>query len=177
MTYSLQTKEILPDILDTNIRILFIGAAPSRASADTGHYYADASDQFYQLLFEGGFTEEPLSPEQDHVLPEYRIGLTHLTKTRAVDDPDKLEPVDFSIGRLIRLVFEYSPEVVCFNGEIVFRQFFNTSAQFGPQKERIGGAGVYVVPASSAENDHRAYQEKLKWFRELYRILEQGDPD
>lgn len=165
--YPLQTKELLPDILDTNVRILFVGAAPTRTSADTGHYYAGDSEQFYQLLYDGGFTMELLSPEQDSVLPDYRIGVTHLTKTKTGEDPGKLEPIDYSIGRLIRLVFEYTPEIVCFNGEIDFRQFFNTGSQSGQQRERIGEAGVYVVPVSSALYDHRAYQEKLKWYRSL----------
>jgi len=176
MSFTLQTDEILPHILSDTIRLLVVGSAPTPVSGELGHYYADKSEQFYRLLHDAGFTDERLTPELDWQLPDAHIGLTHLAVTTSVEHPTDLEPVDYSIGRLIRLVFEYSPKIVCFNGEHAFQQFFDRSCSFGEQKVRIGEATVYVVPSSNTRFDGRPYRKKLTWYENLHQVVGSNSP-
>ncbi|HKJ69933.1 MAG TPA: mismatch-specific DNA-glycosylase [bacterium] len=168
MVRRLRTEELLPDIIDNNVRILFVGLAPSEYSAECGHYHADEDDEFYQLLFDAKLTSEQVMPHRDHRLPEFRIGLTHLSNTNTLADVDEPDPVDYAVGKLIRLVFTRKPCIVCFIGKAAFKQFYDLPTDYGLQKQRIGTARVFVVPDSHPARRKDPQADVIKFYRQLY---------
>lgn len=170
MVRRLRTEELLPDIIDNNVHILFVGLAPSEYSAECGHYYADEDDEFYQLLFDAKLTSEQVIPHRDHTLPEFRLGLTHLSNTKTFAEACEPDPVDYAIGKLIRLVFTHKPCIVCFIGKVAFKQFYDLPADYGVQKERIGSAKVFVVPDSHPTRRNDLKADVIKFYRQLYEL-------
>jgi len=170
MTRHLSTDILLPDIVNADIRVLFVNSAITPASERAGHYYADSGDDFYQLLHSAGFTRKTLTPEKDKNLIQDGIGLTSLSKTRAVSVPGNLLQSDYSIGRLIRLVFECQPDVVCLNGKIPYRQFFDLPPKCGIQKETIGNARIFVVPDSNRSLSGESYETTLEYYQQCHQF-------
>ena len=73
-------EDILPDILAPGLDVIFVGAAPSRSSADIGHYYAGPTNKFWRLLSQAGFTPRLLRSEEDAEVLRYGVGLTGIYK-------------------------------------------------------------------------------------------------
>ena len=74
---------VLPDYLKAGLKLVFVGFNPSLRSAELGHYYAGRGNQFWPFLFEVGLTDRRLTPEEDHRILDYEIGLTDIVKGRA----------------------------------------------------------------------------------------------
>ncbi|MBS1271667.1 MAG: G/U mismatch-specific DNA glycosylase [Candidatus Marinimicrobia bacterium] len=175
MPTELPTDELLPDIIDTRMNLLFVSPAPLRSWVESGHYHDGDGDRFYRLLYEVGLTTEENAPSADTTLLNHGIGLTTLSKTKPVNDLEELEPVDFSIGRLIRIAFEFRPQIICCEGKQVFQDFFDRHGDFGFQKELIADARVFIAPASTDEQV--AYENLLAYYRQLKKGLSQPQED
>jgi len=170
MPTKLPTEDLLPDIIDRRMNLLFVSPAPLHSWVESGHYHVGNGDRFYELLEVAGLTADRIAPSADVTLLDHGIGLTTLSKTKSVHDAEELEPVDFSIGRLIRLVFENSPEIVCCEGKQVFRDFFDRQGDFGIQKEKIADALVFIAPSSTG--DQIEYAKLSKHYRQLRQLLQ-----
>jgi len=46
----------LPDYLDYNLRVLFVGYNPGERAAALGHHYAGRNNQFWRLIYDAGLT-------------------------------------------------------------------------------------------------------------------------
>lgn len=58
-------RPMLPDYLEPNLSVVFVGTSVATASAARGHYYAGPGNKFWELLWEAGLTaDRMLSPEQ-----------------------------------------------------------------------------------------------------------------
>lgn len=71
---------MLPDRLAPGLQVLFCGTAAGTASATRGHYYAGPGNRFWGLLAQTGLTPRLLRPDEDHLMPGFRTGLTDLAK-------------------------------------------------------------------------------------------------
>jgi TDG/mug DNA glycosylase family protein len=145
----------LPDLLQTGLKLVFIGYNPSVPAARTGHYYAGGQNHFYPLLHRSGLTPRQLTPEEDVLLPSFGIGLTDLCKTPTAQAAH-LPPAMLREGRgaLRAKIEQYQPGWVCFNGLGVFRAFWGyPPSGHGPQPERIGSTQVFVAPSTSPANN------------------------
>lgn len=167
MPYQLRTEKILPDIIDGGIRILLVGSAVTPASAEFGHYFTGEEAILYQVLYETGLLPGKLAPSDDHRLPEFGIGITTLSRTRAVENPEELDPIDYDIGGLIRKVFQFTPRVVCFLGKTPYSQFADRPAEYGMQTDRIGDAVVLVAPSPADLKGNKDDKGLTKYFRIL----------
>lgn len=166
---------MLPDIIDTRVQVLFVSAAPRRSWVESGHYHSESEDPFFGLLYDSELTPEKISPSAGVTLLNHGIGLTTLAKTKAVDDPDDLKPMDFATGRLIRLAFEFSLELICFEGTATYRYFFDRQGEYGLRKETIGSAAVFIVPDSSTFKDAFEYRDVLHYYNLLDKRLSDSD--
>ena len=70
----------LPDILARDLDLVICGPAVSGALDAKGHYYADPTNKFWQILSLAGLTPRTLQPHEDHELLSFGIGLTDLVK-------------------------------------------------------------------------------------------------
>ncbi|XP_022784607.1 G/T mismatch-specific thymine DNA glycosylase-like [Stylophora pistillata] len=108
----------LPEHLDYNLDILFVGINPGLMAAYKGHHYAGANNHFWPCLYESGLVPERLTYLDDVRCPSYGIGLTNMVErtTRGSADLSRQEMRDGK-GELIRKVELYKPLIVCFNGK------------------------------------------------------------
>jgi mismatch-specific thymine-DNA glycosylase len=65
----------LPDILDRDLVLVFIGINPSPMAAATGLRFAGLSNRFWRVVHLAGFSPIQLGADQDQLLPRYGCGL------------------------------------------------------------------------------------------------------
>jgi double-stranded uracil-DNA glycosylase len=165
----------LRDRIQPGVRVLFVGINPGVRSALTGHHFAGFSNRFWKLLFESRLVPEPITYEDDDLLPEWGFGITNIV-ARATPGIDTLLPAEYVEGRkkLRRKILRYRPAIVAMVGVTVFRAMFperKGAVKLGLQPERIGDTQVFVLPNPSGRNANFSYKEMLAAFRLLRRRL------
>ncbi len=165
---------MLPDHLDHNLKILFIGFNPGLQSEEEGHHYANPTNRFYAVLKEAGLTDRKLSPEEDRKLLNYGYGLTNIVDrpTRGAAD---LTAEDYASGRerLLEKITIYRPSVNCFVGKGVYQRFSGVKkAEWGFQpKNQVNEIRDFVAPSTSGlvrmnlDELTKIYRELTDWIR------------
>ncbi len=163
----------LPDYLRPGLDVVFVGINPGLASAANGHHYAGLGNHFWPLLREAGFVPETFGYEDDVRVLEHNIGLTNLVErpSRGLADLSR-EELRAGAARLRDTLREIRPRVVCFNGKAIYEAFIDGRCAFGLQEEPAEGAVAYVMPSTSARTATYQRDDKLRFFRELKRIVE-----
>lgn len=175
----------LPDYLQPNLKILFVGINPGSRSALLGHHYAGPSNRFWKLLSESNLVSEPLTYRDDRRVLEWNIGLTNMV---SMPSPGMatLRHEDYERGsnRLLALIHQYKPKVLALLGVTLFPHVFpkvktngtsglaSRRTRLGLQQETIGPTHTFVLPNPSGRNAHYSYQEMLERFCELKRWIE-----
>ncbi|MGB7844679.1 MAG: mismatch-specific DNA-glycosylase [Candidatus Acidiferrum sp.] len=167
----------LPDYLRKGMKLVIVGCNPSESSVRAGHYYAGRSNLFWPTLFESGVVPEPFDYPDDRRIIEFGIGLTDLVK-RPTKGIEELRREDFAEGRIVlsQKLEEFGPRVVAFNGKMTYEQFSQRKCNYGPQKELLYGAQVYVLPSTSGQNAI-GKADRVKHFRKLARLVERATRD
>jgi double-stranded uracil-DNA glycosylase len=169
--------QLLKDRIRPPVRVLLVGINPGIRSAQVGHHFAGPSNRFWKLLYESRLLPEPIGYVDDHRLPEWGFGITNLIP-RPTPGIDTLRPEEYVAGAcaLRRKVRRLQPEVVAFVGVTLFRAVFGRrpgqAVTLGPQKERLEGVRVFVLPNPSGRNANFSYDEMLEAFMRLRRDLE-----
>ena len=163
----------LPDYLRPGLDLVFVGFNPGDRSSRVGHYYAWPGNQFWRFLFESRLVPELLTPEDDHRLPEFGIGLTDVVK-RWSKSIGCLRVTDYQQGvpRLISKLRDTKPHVVAFNGKTAYEKVCGHAVRLGLQNETLEGARVFVLPSTSGRNGSLNRRAKLAYFRRLARLLQ-----
>ena len=174
MNATASSLRTLPDYLVPGLDLVLVGANPGITSAEQGHYYANPRNPFWKLLHQAGLVDEALGPDDDARVNDFGIGLTDLVKrpTSGINDLSTSERRSGAPALLEKLE-ACQPRVVCFNGKEVFRGYSGQSCQLGEQRDRIAGARVFVVPSTSPRNARWSFDEKLDYFRQLRRLVDQ----
>ena len=154
---------MLPDLLRPNLKLVVCGTAAGRRSAQLQQYYAGHGNKFWRTLYEVGLTSTQLSPREYERLLEVDIGLTDLVKGKSGMDDD-LAARDFGSNRLVKIVNEYTPKVVCFNGKRAAEEFLLRGVDYGLQHEAVGLTRFFVAPSTSSAAN--AYWDII-WWRKL----------
>jgi double-stranded uracil-DNA glycosylase len=160
---------VLPDILATDLTVVFVGTAKSTTSARSGHYYASPQNMFWNLLQATGLTEGKwLTSSEDRRALEYGVGLTDLVPNRAASSDAELRHGDYDVAAFIQKVERFEPMIVAFNGEKAAtkaaRHLEQAPIGEGPAAWRIGDSLIYRLPSSSSANASGGYAVKrAKW--------------
>ncbi len=165
----------LPDYLQPNLNLVFVGCNPGTRSAKVGHYYAGPGNLFWPLLYETGLVSAPLTYRDDVRVVEYGIGLTDLVKRSTPSSAD-LSTAEARAGAAVleRKLLQYAPKVVCFNGKGVYGWYRNQrQVALGPQDDAIGTSRVFVVPSTSARNGRISRAQKAEMFLALAHFVSQ----
>lgn len=161
----------LPDHLRRGMRLVIVGCNPGERSARVGHYYAGRGNEFWPLLYDSGVIPEPLTYNDDRRVVEFGIGLTDLVKrpSKGIEDITREE---FSEGRVLlaQKLEEFRPQLVAFNGKLVYEKFAGRRCVLGLQKEKLYGAAVFVLPSTSAKNA-KGRGVKMRHFKQLAKVL------
>lgn len=128
------------------MRILFVGINPHHGSFRRGVPFSN-NKMFWYLLNRSGIIDESMSDLKDDVKlkriytekfnQEYRLGFVNLVN-RATHDVSQLMKGEENRGRkrVMSIIKEYEPQVVCFIGKITFEKFSQSKTfDFGWQHD------------------------------------------
>jgi mismatch-specific thymine-DNA glycosylase len=166
----------LPDYLRPDLEVVFVGINPGERSARMGHYYAGRGNQFWPLLFESGLVPQPLTPQDDHRVLEFGLGLTDVVK-RWSKSANELRASEFrrGISTLRNKLRRTPPRVVAFNGKMAYEKVCGGRVRLGWQRDLLEGTRVFVLPSTSGRNGSLTRAGKLDYFLRLARWVNQYD--
>lgn len=157
-------NEVLPDVMERGLILVFCGTAASEASARAGAYYANPRNAFWPTLHHAGITPRRLNPSDFRELLSMKIGLTDLVKDAAGSDRS-LHWRDCQSERLTRKICRFQPEIVAFTSKTAWRRWKGLSARadvsYGWQNDTLGGTAFYVLPSPSGAA--RGYWDLTPW--------------
>lgn len=162
----------VPDLIAPGLRVLFCGINPGLYSAATRHHFARPGNRFWPVLHAAGFTPRVLKPWEERELLAWDYGITNLV-ARATATAAELDKEEFVAGaqRLERKVRRYKPAWVAVVGIGAYRAAFGRpKAMVGPQPERIGPAGLWLLPQPSGLNANHQMPELAAAFRALRQV-------
>ena len=149
----------LRDLLDPSVRIVIAGTIAAWHRAEQEHYYAGAGNQFWTLLHTSGLTPVRLTPEDDHRLPEFGIGLTDLVRTRR-SEPG--EPPVFDVRGFHRKIRRTRPDVVAWVSKTAASSYARAAGERLPHEygalswSVAGQSGVRAARPVRREQRHAA---------------------
>jgi TDG/mug DNA glycosylase family protein len=144
----------IPDVVGSDLRVLFVGINPGLVSGATGHHFARPGNRFWPVLHEAGFTPRLLRPDEQGELPAFGLGITNLV-ARVTATAAELSDEELRAGarRLEGLTYELRPAVVAFLGLTTYQPAFRRrGSTVGEQAERLGEARIWVLPNPSGLN-------------------------
>jgi len=163
----------IPDLIAPRLDVLFCGINPGLYSGATGHHFARPGNRFWRALHAAGFTGTVLAPWDERLLLEVGCGITNLV-ARSTATAAELTADEYHAGRsrLERKVRRYAPRWVAVVGIGAYRLAFDRPrAVVGRQPERIGPAGLWVLPNPSGLNANHQLPDLKRTFGELARAV------
>ena len=143
---------LVPDLLAPDLKLVFCGTAPSRASAAAKAYYAKPGNKFWPTLHAVGITPRRYAPQEFPALLTLGIGLTDLCKVHAGTDAE-LPSGAFDIAAFARKLKKYRPGIVAFTSKNAARNYFGHAVDYGwhasEQAEESVVTRFFVLPSPS----------------------------
>jgi TDG/mug DNA glycosylase family protein len=157
------------DIIDYDLKMLFIGFNPGARSADTGHHFAGYSNSFWKLLHASCLTPCQLKPEEDRKLLESGCGITNIV-ARPSRTAAEITKEEYRQGRLIlqEKLARFQPLVACYAGVGVYKEFAEKKDfVYGRQPVSVvPGVIDFVLPSPSGLN-RMAFAKQLEYYQSL----------
>jgi TDG/mug DNA glycosylase family protein len=164
------TVEKLPDQLRQHLRLVFVGTAASRRSAEDGHYYAHPGNRFWSTIHEVGITSRRYQPREFRSLLQLGIGFTDFCKSDAGMD-HQISPRAFDSPGFRTKMERYRPGAIAFTSKKAASLFYDrptTALAFGRQQSEDGFPEVFVLASpSGAASGHwtlQPWRELAAWF-------------
>ena len=141
----------VPDVIATDLDVLFCGINPGLWSAAVGHHFARPGNRFWKVLEAAGFSEGLLDPSEEARLLELGLGITNLVpRSTAVASELGRDELRAGARRLARKVTRWRPHYVAFLGMTAYRHAFDRPrAGIGEQPEPLSTARVWLLPNPS----------------------------
>ena len=157
-------NEVLPDLLDHGLILVFCGTAASEKSARAGAYYANATNAFWRTLHATCLTARLFLPCDFRDLLGQKIGLTDLAKFASGSDRS-LRPGDIDRERLRDNICRFRPQVLAFTSKAAWRGWTGAAARrevaYGWQDETLLETSFFVLPSPSGAA--RGYWDITLW--------------
>ena len=162
----------VPDVLAPGLACIFCGINPGRFSDAAAAHFANPRNDFWRLLHAARFTSRLYEPSEQFELLKEGIGVTNAAY-RTTPGSGDLRRSDFagSAARLEQLAHELRPGWIGFVGKEAYRGAFGERSQLGLQERRLGDTLLFVLPSTSPANAAVGWDERLRWFDELRRLL------
>lgn len=161
--------KLVPDVIATDLRVLFVGINPGLYSAAVGHHFARPGNRFWPALALSGFTPRELAPDDERSLLRLRLGITNVV-ARTTARADELTPDELRRGAAIleAKVRRFRPRAVAVLGVTAYRVAFERpKASLGKREETLGDCPLWVLPNPSGLNAHHQVADIAKAFRSL----------
>ena len=141
--------QVLPDVLEPDLRLVFCGSAAGTASARRRAYYAGPGNRFWPTLFEVGLTPRPLAPEEFPTVLRYGIGLTDITKDQFGEDRSIRRSAD-DAADLRRKIERFRPSTLAFVGKAAAKVALGRDRiDYGLLSDHLGATRLFVLPSPS----------------------------
>jgi TDG/mug DNA glycosylase family protein len=163
--------ERLPDLLQDDLKLVFVGTAAGQRSADVGHYYAHPGNRFWRTIHEIGITPRRYQPHEFANLLSLGIGFTDMCKVGAGMDRIALRsPVDVSAFR--EKMRRHRPKTIAFTSRKAASLFYGRATKalvLGLQPVEQDFPTVFVLTSpSGAASGHwslQPWQELADWVK------------
>jgi len=140
----------LPDQLQPDLRLVFVGTAASTRSADLGHYYAHPGNRFWPTPFEVGITPRRYAAAEFASLLTLGIGFTDICKSGAgMDHQIAVQPDDIAV---FRAMLRYRPRTIAFTSKKAASLFYGrptATLALGRQPPLPDFPDIFVLPSPS----------------------------
>ncbi|MGE5474415.1 MAG: mismatch-specific DNA-glycosylase [Ignavibacteriales bacterium] len=167
----------LPDYLENNLKIIFIGYNPGERSASVRHHYAGYGNQFWKLLFESGLTSKLYKADEDSLLLKEGYGLTNIIERSSKSSSDLSSKEMKSGAKVLReKIIKFKPIVACFLGKEIYRQYAGLKSgieiPYGLiEKSNVSPFTRDYVAYNPSGRSFVPYQEKLMVFQDLKKLF------
>ena len=121
---------LVPDLLASDLKLVFCGTAPSKASAAAKAYYAKPGNKFWPALHAVGITPRRFAPQEYPGLLALGIGLTDLCKVHSGVDAELPEGA-FDTTAFARKLKKYRPKIVAFTSKNAAKNYFGQPVDYG----------------------------------------------
>ncbi|KAG2227345.1 hypothetical protein INT45_004300 [Circinella minor] len=175
-----QSDISVPDNIDYDLKVLFVGINPGLISAAKGHHFAGPTNHFWPCLSESGLVDKKVTFNDDIYLPKlYQLGITNLTmrSSRKASDLTIKEQRE-GIPLLTAKFKKYRPRIACFVGKGIYEIYTGEKCKhMGLQKKEIywndmkGSTQLFVMPSTSGIVSAYQKPDKIKFFQELCKIV------
>lgn len=147
--HELGKPDVLHDVLETGLDVVFCGTAVGTKSKENGAFFAGAGNKFWGTLFRAGLTDHVFVPEEYSRLLKFGVGLTDLIKSQSGPD-SKISHTNDDNEILRNKILKYKPHILAFNGKKAAKLFFGSKKiSYGEQNEKIGTTRIFVLPSTS----------------------------
>jgi len=163
---------MIPDVLESDLNVVFCGTAMSKKAEAKGAYYTGPGNKFWPTLRRIGLIPRDLSPFDYRRVPEHGIGLTNLTAAYSGMDHE-IPKGAFDAAGLVDKILRFKPRCLAFNGKRAAREVLGISPGYGLQDVRYGNTHVFVLPSTSGAAS--GYWDE-SWWRELSVFLKTKTP-
>ena len=162
------TPSDVPDVLASDLRVVFVGINPGRVSAAALAHFANPRNDFWRLLHAARLTSRLYEPQEQFALLEEGIGVTNAAY-RTTPGSGDLRRGDFagSAERLERIARDLKPKWLAFVGKEAYRGAFGSRPGLGVQEPTLGDTKLFVLPSTSPANAAVPWKERLGRFHEL----------
>jgi len=150
----------LKDIIDYNLKALFIGINPSLIAVAKGHYHqGKLGKRFWKRLKDYGILNYSREGFEDSYLLENRFGITDIVK-RPTRRADLISKIEFSEGAEIlrEKIIKYKPGMLCF----IYKKAATEAAKkllgeeirgFGDIGNKFYGIHTFIMPSMYASKE------------------------
>jgi TDG/mug DNA glycosylase family protein len=163
-----KSESAVPDVLGPGLEIVFCGINPGRVSAAAHAHFANPRNDFWRLLHAAGFTSRLYEPPEQFELLKEGIGITNAA-ARTTPGSGDLRRADFT-GAAERLA-HIDARWIAFVGKEAYRGTFRERPELGVQARTLGGTRLFVLPSTSPANAAVPWDERLRWFRKLAKLV------
>jgi len=166
--------KFLPDVLASNLRVVFCGINPGLYSGAVGHHFARPGNRFWPALHASGFTPRQFSPAEQFELLNLGLGLTNIApRTTARADELSTEELIEGAKSLENKVKLHRPKVLAVLGISAYRvAWYVPKAALGLQAERMHDTYVWILPNPSGLNAHYTAAKLAAQFRALHDFIQ-----
>jgi TDG/mug DNA glycosylase family protein len=167
----------LPDVIATDLKLLFCGINPGLYTAAIGHHFGRPGNRFWPALYAAGFTDRLLSPYEEHELLARGYGITNIV-ARASARADELTEDELRQGARILegKARRYRPRFLAVLGITAYRRAFQQpNAVLGLQPEKLAETKIWLLPSPSGLNAHHSPADLARLFGELRQAVEGGE--
>ncbi|KAG2194647.1 hypothetical protein INT47_002331 [Mucor saturninus] len=171
------------DLLDYDLKVLFVGINPGLTSTAKGHHYAGPTNHFWPCLSASGLVDRKVTFEDDNQLPaRYGLGFTNLTArtTRSASELSSQEQRE-RIPILNTKIATFRPRIACFIGKGIYEIYSRRKCNLGLQEQTIpwstgdGETIIFVMPSTSGRVSAYHKSDKIKFFQDLCELSKQQD--